>query len=228
MHLDRRSLLLIAIFPPFAVGLLNQFWLEAVYRQGIGWFYLADAVQWIVVPSLVWLFVLHPAGILPKDFGLDFSCHRKQPVEAMGLFLFISLLLWAAFSPVNEVAYRVLWRYAGDSTYGDAIPTHLPWRTLVVFYYSISAALVEEVVFRGLPWAYACLVLPTPRKERVVWYVVITSLLFAATHSEQGPHGMIAALSFGIVAAFLYTKIQNLWPFVAGHFVSDVLAFWHQ
>ncbi len=221
---DRRSILLFAIFPSLAFGLLNDFWLDSIYRQGVGWFYLGDILQWIVVPGLVWLFILHPAGIKPKDFGLDFAQYRQRPFETLGLFLFVALLLWVAYEPIKNIAYRYLWKYAGTFGYGNLVPASFPWHVFVVAYFAATAAVVEEVVFRGLSWAYVSLVVP--KSNRNFLYITITSLLFAATHSEQGPHGMIAALSFGIVAASLYSKLQNLWPLVVGHFVVDLLSFW--
>lgn len=222
--LDRQSLLLAAIFPMLAAGLLNEFWVEPAYRRGIGWFYVADAIQWIVVPGLVWLFVLRPGRIEPNDYGLDFAPYARRPLHAIALFLFVALLLWIAYEPVKSVALRFLGRYANTFGYENIVPTSLLGKVVVVAYFSGTAALVEEVAFRGLPWAYLSTAIP-PAYRRF-WYITLTSLLFAATHAEQGPHGVIAAFTFGIMAAFLYTRLQNLWPLIFGHCVGDALSFW--
>ena len=222
--LDRRSILLLAIFPSIVIGLLNQFYLELVYRQGHAWFFLADAGEWIVTPTLVWLFVLRPAYIKPKDFGLRLPILGGRPFETIGLFLFVAVLMWFTYGMVRYIAYFFLWPYTGTFGYGNAIPKLYPWNMLVVFYYSLTAAFIEEVVFRGLAWAYFSIAVPQPR--RTFWYVTVTSILFAATHSEQGPAGMIAALSLGIVASTLYARLNDLWPLVFGHFVVDVISFW--
>jgi membrane protease YdiL (CAAX protease family) len=222
--LDRRSTLLLAIFPSLAIGLLNQFYLELVYRQGHVWYFLADAGQWVVTPILVWLFVLRPAWIKPKDFGLRLPILGDRPFESVVLFLLVSVLLWFTYGTVRDISYYIFWPYAGTFGYEDAIPKSFPWNILVVTYYALTAAFVEEVVFRGLPWAYFSIAVPQPRRK--FWYVTVTSILFAATHSEQGPHGMIAALSFGIVAAMLYTHLKDLWPLVFGHFFVDLISFW--
>ncbi|MGZ8218369.1 CPBP family intramembrane glutamic endopeptidase [Methylomagnum sp.] len=50
--------------------------------------------------------------------------------------------------------------------------------------------------------------------------------LFAACHSEQGLHGVIAAWVYGLVAALLYVRLRSLWPLVFGHFVIDMIEFW--
>jgi membrane protease YdiL (CAAX protease family) len=54
----------------------------------------------------------------------------------------------------------------------------------------------------------------------------VTTILFAATHSELGPSGVVAALTYGIAAAVLFLKLRNLWPIIFAHFVIDVYSFW--
>ncbi len=221
---DRRTLLLAAIFPIVTTGLLNEFWVEPAYRHGVVWFYLADSLQWIVVPALVWLFVLRPGGIKPVEYGLDFAPYAKRPLDAVALFVFVALLLWLSYEPVKGVALRYLAPYANPFGYANTIPASFLGKAAGVIYFSVTAAVVEEVAFRGLTWAYLSLVFPL--KHRAFWYIVLSSLLFASVHSEQGPHGVIAAFTFGLMAAFLYSRLQNLWPLVFGHCVGDVISFW--
>lgn len=222
--LDRRSILLLAILPSFALGMLNQFYLESAYRHSQALFYLADSVQFVAVPLLTWFLVLRPAKIWPKDFGLRLPIFGARPLESVFLFLFVALLLWIAYEPINAIAYRYLWREAGIFGYGTAIPKSFPLNAVAVLYFSLTAALVEEVVFRGLAWNYFSTALPDIWQKPA--YIIISSVLFAAVHCEQGPHGMIAAFSFGLAAAALYVSLKNLWPLVFGHFVGDVIAFW--
>lgn len=91
-------------------------------------------------------------------------------------------------------------------------------------YYSISAGLVEEVAYHGLPWLYWSRF--TFKRGKTFLYVLSTSILFAAAHSEQGPHGVVAAFSLGVVAAALYAEFQDLWPFVVAHIVTDLVSYW--
>lgn len=222
--LDRRSILLIAILPSFSLGMVNQFYLETAYQHGIAWFYLMDASQWVLIPFLVWLSILSPANIKPKDYGLSLPILGARPLESIGLFLFVTFLLWFVYKVVHDFSYFFLWKYAGVFGYGAAIPSSFPWNALVIFYYSLTAAFVEEIVFRGLPWLYFSSAVPTSWQKFL--YITVTSILFAATHSEQGLHGMIAALSFGLVSATLYMQLRDLWPLVFGHFLVDVISFW--
>jgi membrane protease YdiL (CAAX protease family) len=122
------------------------------------------------------------------------------------------------------LAWRIGWQYADAQATYDAIPKgmfvpHL----LVATYMSASAAVVEEIAYRALPWLYFREAM-APRWRRTA-YVWVTSAVFAACHSEQGPGGVIAAFWFGVVAARLYTRFGSLWPVILGHFVFDMIVF---
>ena len=129
-----------------------------------------------------------------------------------------------AYRPVEVIAYGFLWPYAGTFSAAAMLPESGLRRIPGVLYLSITAGLVEEAVFRGLPWLYLSTF--AHFRRRVPVYVISTFLLFSLVHSEQGPHGMLAALSFGIAAAILYLKIRNLWPIAIGHVATDVIGFW--
>lgn len=216
---DQRTGLLIAIFPTVFLGLMNGFWLESLLKQGAVAFYAVDVLQWIVVPCVVWRYVLRPLGIKPKSYGLS-----PHPLKITCQALYAAILLWLSYRPAHLYAYRLLWPYAGNLGYADIIPSLAPWNMLAAFYFSATAAVVEEIVFRGLPWLYFSSFL-TPR-QCGFWYLLVTPILFAACHSEQGPHGVIATWVFGWVMAVLYGYLKNLWPLILAHFAIDMAAFW--
>src|SRR6185436_12249447 len=114
-----------------------------------------------------------------------------------GGLVFTAALLVLMTWPVMRVTSAYGWQYA------DELPQVLPaaWgpRLLVAMYMAASAALVEEVVFRALPWLYVREVV-APRWRTTV-YLVASTALFAMIHAEQGPAGIIAAAWFGAVAA---------------------------
>ena len=218
------AILLIAFLPSFAAGMLNQFYLEPAFRISPALFFLADAVQWIVIPLLVWLLVLRPANFRPRDFGLRLPVLGTRPFESLLLFAFCAFLLWASYAAIEAIAYQFFWREAGIFGYDAAIPKTFPWNILVVVYLSITAAVVEEVVFRGMTWTYFSKIVPA--QSLTLCYILGSSILFAATHSEQGTPGLIAAMAYGMVAAALYVRLKDLWPLVFAHFIVDVISFW--
>lgn len=221
-RLDKRSTLLLAIFPTLALELLNAFWLEPLILRGPAIFYAADIFQWIIVPGMVWAFILRATPIKPKEYG--FPELDSPSLISAAQALSVALLLWLAYKPTFIIAYRWFWPYAETTGYGAIIPKLFPWNILTGLYFSATAAVVEETVFRGLPWLYfSCFLSPA---RRAIWYLALTPLLFAACHSEQGPHGVIAAWAYGLAAAMLYARLRNLWPLIFGHFLIDMIEFW--
>jgi len=221
---EKRIVIALAIFPPLALGLLNDIYLEPLYRRYPLWFWVVDITQFVVVPALVLVFLVRAGSITPRDYGFGPFAKGPRTAEDVGLCVFMCAVFWLAYEPIKLLGYRFLWPHVGTFGYGSVLPESFFPRLGIVFYFSATAALVEESLFRGLPWLYLSQL--RLRRHRVPIYVFSTSLLFAAIHSEQGPHGILATFSLGLVAAMLYARIQNLWPFVVGHFVTDIASFW--
>ena len=215
----RRQALLTAIFPVAALSLLNGFYKLPLHRIGPAWYWLADAFQFVLVPILCAWFVLRPAGIDGRALGLQrerYALHASWGAALFAAFAVV-LVTW----PVCRIASGYGWQYA------DELPQVLPaaWapRLLVAFYMAVTAALVEEVAFRALPWLYVREVL-APRWRKPV-YLVGSTFLFAMIHAEQGPAGVLAAGWFGWLAAVIYLRYGTLWPALLAHFTLDFLIF---
>jgi hypothetical protein len=56
-------------------------------------------------------------------------------------------------------------------------------------------------------------------------YPALSAAAFALIHWESGSREVIATFLLGVVLAALYLRIRNLWPFVAGHEITDMLTF---
>ena len=220
-ELTTREVLLAAMFPHLSLALLNHFYKAPLYRAGAAWYWAADVLQFVLVPALAWFFLLRPAGIGPAQWGLALKPDRFAMRHSVGDGIFAALLIMAATWPAFRFTSVYLWQYADNYIAQQAIPPG--YRVLVAIYMSVGAAFVEEVVFRALPWLYFAQL--APARWRRGTYILVSSLLFAAVHSEQGPGGVLAAFWFGLVAARMYSKRQNLWPLVLAHFLIDLIIF---
>jgi membrane protease YdiL (CAAX protease family) len=54
-------------------------------------------------------------------------------------------------------------------------------------------------------------------------FVIVSSIIFALTHWEQGGIGLFESLVFGLAAATIYRATENIWPLSVGHAVVDFL-----
>jgi len=222
--IDKRSLVALAILPSLALGLLNDLYLESLYQHNVAWFWAADFTQFVIVPALMAFFLLKAGSITPRDYGFRPFAPGMRIVDVAGLCLLTCAVFWLSYEPVKHIAYSLFRSHPETFGYDSVIPQPLLLKIPVVLYFSLTAAFVEEAVFRGLPWLYFSQF--NSGRRRAAVYVVSTALLFSAIHSEQGLPGMLAAFTLGVAAAMMYAKIQNLWPFVAAHFVTDLISFW--
>ena len=56
-------------------------------------------------------------------------------------------------------------------------------------------------------------------------FTILASLVFALAHWEQGPHVVVGAAFYNVVACFWFFYFGTLWPIVAGHVLVDLVAF---
>jgi hypothetical protein len=224
MHQDLRArqMMLFALLPFVSLSLLNGFYKPALAVYPL-WYWFADAVHFVGVPAACYFLLLRPAGIGGAELGLRITPDRMAPHRS-GAWIFGAVLLVAAYWPVEAFIRALTWHYAMPSELFQMLPTASGGRLLVAIYLSASAALMEEVVFRALPWLYLGRVVVRGPRVRIA-YVLVTATVFALCHSEQGLGGMLSCLWFGWLTARLYLKHGNLWPCVLGHFAVDLLIF---
>lgn len=215
--LGKREALLAAMLPAAALSLLNGFYKGPLFAAGPAWYWLADVAQFVIVPLACWWFLLRPAGIEARALGLQAAPSRRRVDR--GTLLFFSFLIVAVTWPIMFFFSRIGWHYA--DVLPPIMPAGWPARALLVVYMAASAALVEEVVFRALPWLYLCEAMG--ERWRVPLYLLASTTVFALCHAEQGPAGVAAAAWFGLVAAGGYLRLGSLWPPVLAHFVVDLL-----
>ena len=228
-YLDRQSAILLAVFPSIALGLLNTYWTEPLHNFSPTLFWAVDISQWLLVPFLVWLLVLRPNKITLAEIGFRSPQNHRKLLESFGGEEFALALFVLAFVYffVDRVATALVWAHLGLEPgfgYGAVAQSSDHYRYVAALYFGITAAVIEEVVFRGLPWLY--LSKNGAGGARKVVYVVITATVFAVTHSEQGLAGVISSGFFGVAAALIFLRTRNLYPVVASHFVIDVVSFW--
>lgn len=222
---NRREALLLAMLPFVALGLLNHHYKDSLRAWGLAWYWAADALHFVVVPVASWVFLSRATGLQFADMGLPrlWPQDRYRPRLTWGFAVFVALFMLAAYWPVHRMALLHLWSLGNLATFHKLMPAGYGSWLAVSFYMAASAAVAEELIWRGMAWAYFCAAVPV--RYRRLAYVLITSVVFAVAHSEQGPAGVLAALWFGVLAAGLYTKVRSLWPIVLCHFMTDWIIF---
>lgn len=154
-----------------------------------------------------------------------------RPVAALGFVVpggtgfYIGLLLLVAMT-----AYLVFaWRKAAAATAGERAKIKASLGNLRYFMpgdrrsyasfvrLSVTAGIVEEVLYRGFVFWYLAQFMP-------VWAVVaVSALAFGAGHSYQGVSGMIRVTLVGIAFGGYYLLTGSIWLPIIAHAVLDIL-----
>lgn len=217
---QRPWVILLAILPSIAIGLLNGIYADELAQLNAARYWVLDAVQFVAIPAASAALLYWLGGYRPGDYGFR-GPRGRNDAAALALFAFLIFVYWAAYDPVREFAFQLFWFSAADPVFTSVLPMTPGLRVLALVYVCLSAALIEEPVYRSLPWLYFSSTLSAP----VVPYVLTTTLLFSAIHWEYGLANLFATASLGVAAALMYTRIRNVWPFIGAHFLAAVWTY---
>ncbi len=210
--------------PVVITAFINGWYLPALAGLGLHWFWLVDMLQWIFLP-LGLLVLLAQRGAPPATYGfavpaqgwptLVFSS-ALVVLTLAGVYFGVRPWLLKLFAPVpaafqfedvelTGLAGRVLWLYAG-----------------------VTAGFVESIFYIGLPWL-AC-----QRRQAQsasgqfspLLFSLLSTLVFASVHWEQGWAGMLAAFAFGLAACFWFFRLGSLWQVAVAHTLIDLYTFY--
>ena len=221
--IEKRRWTIVAIVPTVGLGLVNGLFKEVLYSYSVVLFWLQDFLHFVLLPlACLWLLAKR-GGVYPKHYGFEGVGPKWTVTELISASVLICIVFWAAYDPVVGLFYRWFGEPQVTFSYAGTVPTQPLLGLLVALYLSITAAFTEEIVFRALPWFLCALIWKRPN---IVLYAVGTGLLFGLSHLENGLHELPATAFLGVVVGYMYAKIVNIWPFIVGHFVTDMGAFY--
>lgn len=210
------SAVLWAVLPTAALLSANGLYLGAAHRASPSLFWLLDALQFFVVPlASVWA-LWRVAGVGPRAYGLGPLGDPGSGLRSLAMYALVVSVFVSGYGLARLATLYLPWGWPASAfVYSEALPRHPPAALAVLGYLSLSGALVEEVMYRGLP--ALCL----PRGL----YPLVSAGAFSLIHWESGTREVLATFLLGLALAALYARLRNLWPFVAGHAVTDMLGF---
>lgn len=222
--IDERTAILIGLFPTVGILMLNGFWTAAVFRYSPAAYWAIDVLTHLIIPLTVLYGLAQYWQVFPRDYGFVKLRNTAKLVDVLGLTLVVGAMFWISYVPVSAMVGQLLGSELSSFTYFNVLPETGAARVLVAVYFSISAGLFEEIMYRALPWVYFSLL--TKNRVNIGSYALVSSTLFGFAHWENGIHEIVATFVLGFVACVLYAKIRNIWPFVIAHSWIDLIAFW--
>jgi len=215
--------MLVGLTLVFALLFLDGLFKEALYRRSPTLFWALDFIKFVLVPAIVLAWLRWSHSVAPARYGIRRFDKSDHGLRVVAIMLLLSVLLYFIYHHASKAIWRYTWWLPQAAfTYPDSLPEgwlHFP----AVVYFGLTAGIVEEIFFRGLPLLYL--------RERFkgrdvrVAYVVATSVLFGLIHWENGVHEIIATGIFGALAAVAYLQLRNLWFLVGAHALIDIWTF---
>jgi len=166
-------------------------------------------------------------------FGLIYLTVYREQTGLRGIGFrrprVIDLLYAIAFLLVSNLLLTFFALFLGwiGLPVAEELELILPTTGLERFFWvilSITAGIVEEVVFRGYLITRLRMF---GRAKSWVLPVIIASVSFGSGHSYQGVGGFILLSVYGAMFAVLFIKTKSLWPVIIAHFFQDFSALFY-
>lgn len=215
---DHIFILLLFVVQPIN-GVFEARYYEAREKAGkplnrVRFYQLTAVVEWVFLAVLIaaWLTYSRPIA----DLGFAAPGGPGFWIGAALLVLLTGYLLYtwqyAKRASATEKAKQV-------ESFGKVVK-YLPHtsRELRSFFgVSITAGIVEEIVYRGFVLWYLAQVMP-------LWLaVVVSSLAFGLGHSYQGVNGALRSGLIGLAFGIFYVVTGSIWLPIVAHALIDVL-----
>jgi len=175
---------------------------------------------WVALPIVVFALAMQRTGLGFADLGLHTTLgNRQQPWLLLLMCLLFSLVAYAVEGMTRGLAIEFI-HSGGLFGYGQVMPADPMLHRVVAIYFALTAAIVEELYFRG--WLYRlCQRAGNPQ----LLFVSVSTPLFALIHWENGPGDTLVAAVVGLFFALSYLELKNLWPLITAHFIIDLINF---
>ncbi len=206
--------LMVIFFSFISVNLVRS----ELYARGAALYWAVDVLKFVVLPLVVAITLATQFGVTPRQYGfvwngwLDFS----------GLLVLCLVLMFLTYRGGTWIAWVALRFPEAHRFYASINPSGV-LRLPVTLYFAITAGVVEETFFRGLPLLFLERLRPSSVPKAA--YVLGTATCFSLVHWMNGPHEVAGTWLLGIVTAALYLRIRTLWPLIAAHSLIDLLDF---
>ncbi len=180
-------------------------------------FWIVDSIFFIIVPlAIFFVWSSKNLQINKKVFESDIL-----KTVADGLIMLLIIFSCSAFARYcYDFFLKDLFFWPGIIDYRTEIPKNGFLRVLIIMYLCVSAAVVEEWIFRFIPY-------PNENTSfgRISFYVAVSSLLFAIAHISSGSVVTVSAFFVGIGLSLGYVWRQSFAALVLAHMCVDAIYF---
>jgi membrane protease YdiL (CAAX protease family) len=174
------------------------------------WFLIGNSV-------LVAIFIYLSKG----EFAWVNNFKKQFTLKTVVYGVLLGIFLWFIFDVFFKVLVESLFAIETDYSRFENLRDNLKLTLRFLFSIWVSAALCEEIIFRGF------LLEKFKWISKNNWFaIVVSALLFGSIHIYQGPSGIIITTLSGIILGAIYVKSDfNLLLLFIIHGVADSIFF---
>lgn len=203
------------------VGLFDGFLKVELVRRPLIGYWIFDLAKWLVLPLLLLYAVQRSRRIRPADYGLSMALGSRDIAAMLPLTVFSLFVIGRA----TEIFWGN-WLYAPPPFSNLEMLAILgPLHAAGAIFFSVTAGLWESIFSIGLPWLWWSQGYRASAMQGLV-FTVVSSVVFALGHWENGLPNLLAAFAFQIGAIAWYLRLGTLWPVILAHTLIDLYYFW--
>lgn len=158
----------------------------------------------------------------------------KQPLNLLGIkkirrpfFFLLTVLIVALFAEtvmdwLIQPQVNKLFLKTPDYSYFHILEGKVLLFIKYIFYTWLSAAIGEELLFRGFMFHQLAKLVPESRAQPAI-IMIIASLLFAFAHGYEGPAGIAMTFLWGMLFGVIYKRWGNIWMVILVHGCIDTV-----
>ena len=219
---ELKNKVIISLFLVILPSELNGFYNQVLAGSPV-LYWVCDIAAWIVIPALVFVFLIRYSDINLNKLGLNLPCKSgKDALWFVFLCVLVFLVLYYGYTLTKSFAESVIGinYFAVDFSYESLIPEGGFLGILVLVYFSATAGIVEEIYYRGI----FRLLFGESVLQKIL-YVMISSVIFSSVQWELGIYNLLPSFVFGLIASIYFVFQRNLYPLILGHTVTNIILF---
>jgi len=188
------------------------------YLSGLA-FWSFDFFAFVLLPAF--LFFVVGKGVWPTF--AETSAQKSSGKLDWGPLIFWSVMSWIAMFAVFGVFSKIGERLAVAHPeflprlhqYREHLPSNQPLRYVAIFYFALTAGVVEELFSRAYFKKFVDFWLGGSR----FIFVCFSALVFGFGHWPSGLPTVVGALAVGVLTASLYLACRDIRPLMLAHFL---------
>ena len=173
--------------------------------------------------SLAFLLPLAVVQLLVKNRVIPYSqTGLLLPISPVSMHAGLALCLVSVIVTVYVVtpSLHTLFPESFFRQHVSRFPATEPLRIIYMTYAAARAAIVEEIVFRGVITSRIAM-----HSRARVKTVAISCLIFGAVHWHYGPGGVLEVALWAIIPTVWFLKRKTVWAPIIAHFAYNMWVF---